>query len=142
MYPYIIIATLATGGLLYLRFTPGENWTSPFKAPIIVIFIYLGHHLFIMVMLLMPPKSFRTVEGFPYYVAPLAGIGVLLLGVLYWILWAHVWPRLCGYRIESTRTTGDDGRETVEFKKVWRGTRSDAKAKEEDVVTPAKELTH
>jgi hypothetical protein len=120
MYPYIVIATLATGGLLYLRFTPSENWSSPFKAPLIVIFVYLGHHLFLMVMVFVAPESTKTPEGLPYYVAPVTGICVLLIGVLYWVLWAHVWPRLRGYRIESTRIQEEDGSETVEFRKIWR----------------------
>jgi hypothetical protein len=55
----------------------------------------------------------------PYFMAPVLGLSILGTGVVYWLVWAKFMPLLRGYRVEVTRTAGENGAERVEFRKVW-----------------------
>ena len=66
----------------------------------------------------MPPENGGSPDGYPYYIFPVVGVGVLLLGVLYWAIWTRLLPRIGGYRIEAERKLLDDGTETVRYRKV------------------------
>jgi hypothetical protein len=46
------------------------------------------------------------------------GVGVLLLGVVYWCFWTKVFPRIGGYKVVAERTFNDSGVETVQYRKV------------------------
>ncbi|KAK6077331.1 amino acid permease [Seiridium cupressi] len=120
VYPRIVIGTLTCFGLLYLRLNPKENWSSPFKAPLVLVIIWAAHHAFVTAMPLVPPPSNAMQKSMPYFIAPVIGIVILTIGVLYWVVWAKFLPKIRGYTIEATRTPGADGAENVEFKKVQR----------------------
>ena len=66
----------------------------------------------------IPPNSNWNSEGYPYYVFPIVGVGVLLLGGMYWTFWTKAIPRVGGYRIVSERTVDDDGNEVIRYRKV------------------------
>ncbi|KAK6072969.1 amino acid permease [Seiridium cupressi] len=120
VYPRIVIGTLTCFGLLYLRLNPKENWSSPFKAPLVLVIIWAAHHAFVTAMPLVPPPSNAMQKSMPYFIAPVIGIVILTIGVLYWVVWAKFLPKIRGYTIEATRAPGADGAENVEFKKVQR----------------------
>jgi hypothetical protein len=87
----------------------------------VILFISAAFHVVLLVLPLVPPNNFRNAQGYPYYIFPVAGLGILSLGVLYWVGWAKVFPLWGGYRIEATRSVGEDGGEVVKFRKVSSG---------------------
>lgn len=108
-------------GLLWLRFKPSENWSSPYKSRIPVIILYLLANVFLAIVPFIPPDSGDLdPEGYPYYVFPVVGVGLLLGGAVYWLFWKRVLPKFLGYRIETEHRISDvDGSETVRYVKVY-----------------------
>lgn len=75
--------------------------------------------MFLAIVPFIPPDGPRNADGYPYYVFPVVGVGVLLLGVIYWGFWTRVWPRIGGYKIEVERIVSEiDGSETVRYRKL------------------------
>ncbi len=81
-----------------------------------VIFLLLN--IFLAVTPFVPPDGNWNAEGYPYYVFPVVGTGVLLLGGVYWAVFTKLWPKLGGYRIEVDRTFDEHGTEVVRYKRV------------------------
>ncbi|MCJ1465141.1 hypothetical protein MMC07_003757 [Pseudocyphellaria aurata] len=103
-------------GLLYLTYSKTETWKEERKElhawPLTTAFwiCFLGFSL------LAPFFRNSTVaRSIPWYVFPTVGTGALALGVVYWALWAKVWP-LFGYAIEHEVKQLPDGSEVVEYK--------------------------
>lgn len=121
MYPGAWVNTFVTGGLIYLHYNKSENWSSPWRTYLPVSITYLLLNLFLVITPLIPPSDDWNAGGYPYYAFPLAGIGTLLLGAAYWVLWAKVWPRLGGYTVVAEKTINEDGEEVVSYIKIWNG---------------------
>lgn len=119
VYPRMVLATLVACGFVYMRLNPRENWSSPLKVPLAVLVIYAAHHCLVAAMTLASSLSHNG-SAMPPWLAPVIGLGILGTGVLYWVVWAKVLPRVRGYRVEARRTVGEDGSEMVEFRKVPR----------------------
>ncbi|KAI4599875.1 hypothetical protein KJ359_001611 [Pestalotiopsis sp. 9143b] len=119
VYPRMVLATLVACGFVYMRLNPRENWSSPLKVPLAVLVIYAAHHCLVAAMPLASSLSHNG-SAMPPWLAPVIGLGILGTGVLYWVVWAKVLPRVRGYRVEARRTVGEDGSEMVEFRKVPR----------------------
>lgn len=66
----------------------------------------------------IPPNGSWNADGYPYYVFPVVGVGVLVLGAIYWGLWTKLWPRLGGYQLVAERIVDDSGTEVVRYRKV------------------------
>jgi hypothetical protein len=66
----------------------------------------------------IPPTGSWTADGYPYYVFPVVGVGVLLLGAVYWVAWTKVLPRIGGYKVVAERSFDESGVEVVRYKKV------------------------
>ncbi len=96
-YPGAWVNTFVAGGLVYLRLSKSENWSSPWHTYLPVPIIYLCLNIFLVVTPFIPPNNDWNADGYPYYAFPLVGTGVLLLGAVYWLLWTQVWPRWSGY---------------------------------------------
>ncbi|KAH7091712.1 amino acid/polyamine transporter I [Auriculariales sp. MPI-PUGE-AT-0066] len=117
-YPGTWINATVTIGLVYLQFSKAENWTSPWHTYLPVSLLYIALNLFLALTPFVPPTGDWNADGYPYWVFPLVGCLVLLLGALYWLLWSKVWPKLGGYKIVAERFTNEHGEEAVRYKKV------------------------
>jgi hypothetical protein len=100
-YPGAWINTFVAGGLIYLRLSKSENWSSPWQTYLPVPVIYLCLNIFLVVTPFIPPNSDWNADGYPYYAFPLVGTGVLVLGAVYWLLWTRVFPRWRGYTLDA-----------------------------------------
>ena len=103
-------------GLLYLTYSKTETWREERKElhawpPATAFWICsLGFSL------LAPFFRNTTVtRSIAWYVFPTVGTGGLALGVLYWIMWAKIWP-FFGYAIEHEIQQLPDGSEVVKYK--------------------------
>lgn len=84
-----------------------------------VILLFFLSNVFLAVVPFIPPDGLIDPDGYPYYVFPVVGVGVLLFGVVYWVGWTKLFPRLGGYRVVGERTTLEDGAEAVRYRKVY-----------------------
>jgi amino acid transporter len=118
-YPGAWINGFVAAGLIYLQYKKSENWNSPFHTFLPVTVLYLLANIFLAIVPFIPPNGGTDPDGYPYFVFPIVGVGVLLLGAFYWYLWTRVWPKIGGYRIVADRFVSDvDGHEVVRYKKI------------------------
>jgi len=109
-YPGAWINTFVAGGLIYLQYSKSENWSSPWRTRLPVAVTFLLLNLFLVITPFIPPNGDWNADGYPYYAFPLVGTGVLLLGVVYWLVWTNILPR---YGVHVTL-----GRKRSEFEVV------------------------
>lgn len=76
-------------------------------------------NMFLAIVPFIPPLD-KNSTTYPYYIFPVVGVGVLLLGGVYWVFWKVVLPRIGGYRVVAEREVLEGGAEVVRFKKVKR----------------------
>ena len=118
-YPGAWINGFVAAGLIYLHLKKSEGWSSPFRSWLPVIVLYLLANIFLAIVPFIPPDGDHNAEGYPYYVFPVVGVGVLLAGAVYWYLYMKLWPHIGGYKIVSERyISEDDGREVIRYIKV------------------------
>jgi hypothetical protein len=117
-YPGAIINVFVAGGLIYLHHNKAEQWTSPWHTYLPISVLFLLSNAFLTIVPFIPPKGSWDADGYPYYVFPVVGWGVMFLGALYWLGWTRVWPRLGGYRIFAERFVDETGDEVVRYRKV------------------------
>ncbi|KAF6830365.1 high-affinity methionine permease [Colletotrichum plurivorum] len=117
-YPGAWINAFVGIGLLYLQWNKSENWTSPWHTffPITVLFIL--SNAFLCLVPFIPPTGSWNAEGYPYYIFPIVGVGVLLLGAFYWLCWTKIWPAFGGYKIVAERSYDEANNEVIRYKKV------------------------
>ncbi|KAF3933929.1 hypothetical protein ABW19_dt0206063 [Dactylella cylindrospora] len=117
-YPGAWINGFVAAGLIYLQWRKSENWTSPWHTFLPITVIYLLANIFLAIVPFIPPDGPIDADGYPYYVFPIVGVGVLILGIVYWVGWTKVWPRIGGYKIVAERFVADDGAEVIRYQKV------------------------
>jgi amino acid transporter len=117
-YPGAWINAFVAGGLIYLHFKKSEQWTSPWHTYLPISVVYLLANVFLALVPFIPPEGSWDADGYQYYIFPVVGVGVLILGAIYWAFWTKIFPRLGGYKIVSERSFRPDGEEVVRYKKV------------------------
>ncbi|KAI0836502.1 amino acid transporter [Hypoxylon sp. FL0890] len=117
-YPGAWINGFVAAGLIYLHYKKSEDWSSPWHTYLPITVLYLLANIFLALVPFIPPNGDWNAEGYPYFVFPVVGVGVLILGGVYWTCWSKIWPAIGGYRIEAHRVVEDDGKEVVRYKKV------------------------
>ncbi|KAG8164065.1 hypothetical protein KVR01_005983 [Diaporthe batatas] len=117
-YPGVWINGFVAAGLIYLQFKKSENWSSPWHTYLPVTLLFLAMNVFLAIVPFIPPTGSWDAEGYPYYVFPVVGVGVLILGGFYWTIWTKVLPSIGGYKVVAERSVTDDGAEVVTYIKV------------------------
>lgn len=117
-YPGVWINGFVAAGLIYLQFKKSENWSSPWHTYLPVTLLFLAMNVFLAIVPFIPPSGSWDAEGYPYYIFPVVGVGVLILGGLYWTAWTKVLPSIGGYKVVAERRVTDDGAEVVRYIKV------------------------
>ncbi|KAI3544630.1 amino acid permease [Colletotrichum filicis] len=117
-YPGAWINAFVGIGLLYLQWNKRENWTSPWHTYFPVTILYVLANVFLCIVPFIPPTGSWTAEGYPYYVFPIVGVGVLLLGGVYWSFWTKIFPAVGGYKVVAERTYDEEGHEVIRYRKV------------------------
>ncbi|KAK9375469.1 amino acid/polyamine transporter I [Lipomyces chichibuensis] len=114
-YPSAWINALVAGGLIYLQYNKHEQWSSPFRSYVPITLAYLFSNLFLMYM---PLVKVPGQEGHPGFAMAGVGMGCLFMGVVYWVVWSVIMPRLGGYQIVDKIVIEEDGSESVRYLKV------------------------
>ncbi|KAF9449421.1 amino acid transporter [Macrolepiota fuliginosa MF-IS2] len=108
-YPQQIINFFIVIGLFWLRYHK-PSVIRPFKVwwPLAVFF--LAAAVFLMIAPFLPPADgIGDTPPLPYYLYCLVGIGILLLGIVYWGIWRIVLPKAFGYYLTPRKETLADG---------------------------------
>lgn len=72
-YPFAVINMLISGGLLYLRFSPGSSWQPVFAAwPPVTAFFFLSN-IFLVVVPFIPSQGASGYQHLPYYLHAVGG---------------------------------------------------------------------
>ncbi|KAL1895539.1 hypothetical protein Cpir12675_003177 [Ceratocystis pirilliformis] len=101
-------------GLLYLTWTPREEWAksrTTFRNYPPVTMFYALSLLFTLAVPFVPNKDLGQI---PYWVVPTLGTGVLFIGAVYWLVWAKVMPFL-GFHVQHEVEIMHDGSERVRY---------------------------
>ena len=117
-YPGTWINSFVAGGLIYLHYAKSERWVSGWHTYLPIIVIFLLCNLFLALVPFIPPTGDWSADGYPYYIFPVVGVGVLLLGAVYWLLWIKVWPAIRGHKIIAERIIDESGVEVIRYRKV------------------------
>ncbi|KAI0008348.1 amino acid transporter [Xylariaceae sp. FL0662B] len=117
-YPGAWINGFVVAGLIYIQYKKSENWSSPWHTLLPISVLYLLANIFLAIVPFIPPNGDWNAEGYPYFVFPVVGVGVLILGGIYWVCWTKIWPAIGGYKIVAHRTVQDDGHEAVKYVKI------------------------
>ncbi|KAK6083402.1 amino acid permease [Seiridium cupressi] len=117
-YPGAWINGFVAAGLIYLHWKKSENWLSPWHSYLPVTVLYLLANVFLAFVPFIPPDGDWNAEGYPYFVFPVVGVGVLFLGGVYWTAWTKIWPAIGGYRIEARREVDERCIEVIRYRKV------------------------
>jgi hypothetical protein len=124
-YPLAVINVFVAGGLIYLYLRPfsihrsPQTWAPPFRATLpIVVFFFLSN-IYLVVAPFVPPDQGQNVyENLPYYLHCVVGIGLFGAGVVYWLVWAIILPKLGNYELVRETVVMDDGWTTNLFRRI------------------------
>ena len=89
------------------------KWSPPISATLPVVVFFLLSNIYLVAAPFVPPEDGQNVyESLPYWLHCVVGIGIILAGGVYWVVWAVILPKLGGYELEQTacNKTVDDGK--------------------------------
>ncbi|KAI1392453.1 amino acid transporter [Hypoxylon trugodes] len=115
-YPGQVFALATSIGLVWLRYKR-PDLKRPFKAWLPAVFFRI---LLCFALLAAPffPPSHPKPGGLFYATYAIVGVGILAFGVLYWLVWTVLLPRLGRYRLEEKQDVLDDGTAITVLTKV------------------------
>ncbi|KAL5313520.1 hypothetical protein ACEPPN_017940 [Leptodophora sp. 'Broadleaf-Isolate-01'] len=114
-YPLSVVNVFVAIALihLYLKpFSPNRNpqqWAPPFRATLPVVVFFLLANLFLVIAPYVPPEGQNVYEHLPYYLHCVVGVGIFVVGGVYWVIWAQILPRIGGYELIREGAVGQDG---------------------------------
>jgi len=120
MFEFLVLVliywtVLIACGLVYLTLSSSSNWKNERTS------FYTSNYLTIpwalsLVFVLSAPfiKNNTITPAIPWFVVPIVGCSIIVIGTLYWIYWFHIWP-LFGYSVEHNVIVLPDGSERVEY---------------------------
>ncbi|KAF8661271.1 hypothetical protein AX16_001372 [Volvariella volvacea WC 439] len=116
-YPLSVINAVISFGIVYLAFRPYPDWPKvSLPAQLAAAFFGAANTFLFIVPLTPPPEGGEPYISLPYWTHAVAGWVVFGLGFLYWVIWAHVLPRVGGYRLVRIQEIGKDGLSRHVFK--------------------------
>ncbi|KAJ2970117.1 hypothetical protein NUW58_g9794 [Xylaria curta] len=106
-YPGQIYGLAITLGLIWLRYKR-PDLKRPFKAWMPAVFFRALLCLALLAAPFFPPSN-PNPDGLWYATYAVVGVGIIVFGFLYWLVWTIILPRLGGYRLEEKQDILDDG---------------------------------
>ncbi|KZO94864.1 amino acid transporter [Calocera viscosa TUFC12733] len=98
-YPGQIVHLFVVAGLFWLRFKSPDA-PRPFKVWWPFAFFFLVAASFLLVApFLRPGNGVGDTPPLPYWLYPIVGIAVMLVGALYWAAWRVFLPAIFGYEL-------------------------------------------
>ncbi|KAH8748838.1 high affinity methionine permease [Hyaloscypha finlandica] len=117
----------APGAGLLLHFIPscivivaipvGDAFNFILDTWIIVPFFFLIAQGFLLTAPFLRPPGGKGDTSLPYWLYPIVGITVLVVGGTWWLVWRVVWPELGKFEWVETKASLRDGTVVTEFEK-------------------------
>ena len=105
--------------VLYIFSTESQKWISLWHTFLPITVLYLVSNIFFAFAPFISLNGSGDPDVYPYFVFPIVGVVVLLLGAVYWYLWTTLWPKLGGYRMVTEHMFSEmTGYETVRYRKT------------------------
>jgi amino acid transporter len=117
-YARALVFFFVVVGLFILR------WRSPHGRRLfrvwtpVAVFFAIGQVVVLIAPFLKPSKT--KPNAIPYWVYPIIGICVFILGGIYWLMWRKVFPRIWSYEIEEKKISRGDGTVVMSFSRKKR----------------------
>ncbi|KAK2803029.1 hypothetical protein FQN50_007110 [Emmonsiellopsis sp. PD_5] len=112
-YPLSIVNILVAVGLIHIYLYPSRypDWAPSIRATFPVAVFFLLSNIFLTVAPFVPPQNTENnvYVHLPYYIHCIVGLGVFVLGAVYWIVWAALLPWMGGYRLAEDIVIAQDG---------------------------------
>ncbi|KAF8149114.1 high affinity methionine permease [Crassisporium funariophilum] len=118
-YPLSVINAAISFGIVYLAFRPYPDWPKvSVPAQLAAAFFGAANVFLFIVPLTKPPAGGEPYVSLPYWTHAVAGWAVFGLGFIYWVVWAHILPRVWGYQLRRVEEVGRDGLRRHVFKRI------------------------
>lgn len=115
-YPLAVINVFVAAALIHLYLHPysihrsPQTWAPPFRATLPVVIFFLLSNIYLVVAPFVPPSDGQNVyDDLPYYLHCVVGIGIILAGAVYWLVWAIILPKIGKYELVKENRIGADG---------------------------------
>lgn len=112
-YPMNIINFFVSGGLLWIYWQRRQGkitWNPPIKAGVIVTTFFMLANLYLVIAPYVPPTDGESVyNSLPYWIHCVVAWGIFAFGGFYWLVWAHILPRIGKYELTDIDVLGEDG---------------------------------
>ncbi|MCJ1391150.1 hypothetical protein MMC18_004012 [Xylographa bjoerkii] len=115
LYTYVVMLVMSffvATGLLYLKWRDPQAWKEmsvnfrPWGGPVAALLVSVVT-AFLLVVAFVPPAADSpfslSAQGFEWYIIPTVGLGGLLLGVAYFIVFRYIVPRVKGEKLVVER---------------------------------------
>ena len=115
-YPRAIVFFSVVIGLFLLR------WKKPFAERPFKVFLpiagfFLVGQSFLLVAPFLRPPGGKGDTSQPYWAYPLVGIGVMVSGLVYYVVLVHILPRIGNYSLKHEKIVLADGTHVMKFVK-------------------------
>ncbi len=118
-YPLSVINSIIAFGIVYLQFRPYADWKKPGWAAVAAAAFFGAANVFLFIVPLTPPPAGgEPYTTMPYWTHAVAGWAVFGIGFIYWLLWAHVLPRVGRYTLVRQQEVSSDGLVRNVFRRV------------------------
>ncbi|KAF8863099.1 high affinity methionine permease [Acephala macrosclerotiorum] len=115
-YPSSLINLFVVIGLLLLR-RSAPDLPRPFKAWTIVPVFFLAAQAFLLVAPFLRPPGGKGDTSLPYWLYPIVGLVVLVMGAIYWFVWRVMWPKLGKFTWVEKKGVLSDGTVVTDWEK-------------------------
>ncbi|KIY73695.1 high affinity methionine permease [Cylindrobasidium torrendii FP15055 ss-10] len=118
-YPLSVINAVISFGVVYLHFRPNADWPRISIWAVLAAAFFGAANVFLFIVpLTPPPPGGEPYVDLPYWTHAVAGWAVFGIGFVYWLIWAHILPKIGGYKLERREETGKDGLVRHVFRRV------------------------
>ncbi|KAL1410672.1 methionine permease [Vanrija albida] len=124
-YPLSVINAVISFGIVFIYFFPnyyqdGDGVHVPrpnIWATLAAGFFGLANVFLFIVPFTKPPPGGEPYKTLPYWTHAVAGWAVFGIGFIYWLVWAHIIPKIGNYNLVRVKEVGADGLERNVFKR-------------------------
>ncbi|KZF19186.1 methionine permease [Xylona heveae TC161] len=117
-YPTTFLFAAITIGLVRLRLSKSENFSSAFTVPWVFLAFYLAANLFLLIMPFVRPPNGKGSTSLPYWLSPVVALAILSLGIIYYLIRFILLPWIFGYKLRLTAVQLRDGSQVSRYKIV------------------------
>ncbi|KAF8675527.1 hypothetical protein AX14_005096 [Amanita brunnescens Koide BX004] len=119
-YPGAVFNAAISFGIIYLSLWPRDGWPSVSILEQLTAAFFGATNVFLVVFPFVPPPADRQpYTRLPYWSHAVAAWVIFSIGFLYWLVWAHLLPRIGGYTLVRSEVVSRDGLTTRrKFKRV------------------------